>query len=355
VSTPTRASISPDSGTHWTEPGAWPAAPGVHRIPLPLPNDGLRAVNVYAVETADRLTLIDGGWAVESSRDLLERSLKEAGFALGDIDRFLVTHVHRDHYTQAVTVRREIGAHVSLGLGDRPTLDLVHRRPLGEEEPHVQLLRDAGAPDLAQSWSDFSRRQTVDLSLWEYPDAWLEHDHAIVVGARTLDAVSTPGHTQGHFVFADTGGGLLFAGDHVLPTITPSIGFEPVPAPLALGDFLASLTKVRGLPDLRLLPAHGPIAPSSYARIDELLVHHDVRLGLCLDGVAVGGSTARDVAAGLPWTRHEHRLAELDVFNAALAILETRAHLELLVARGEVTRAAGPAGVVYATPDPVTR
>ncbi|MDX6358823.1 MAG: hypothetical protein QOH37_1877 [Nocardioidaceae bacterium] len=347
MSTPTHASISPDSGTHWTEPGAWPAAPGVHRIPLPLPNDGLRAVNVYAVETSDRLTLVDGGWAIESSRDLLERSLKDAGFALGDIDRFLVTHVHRDHYTQAVTVRREIGAHVSLGLGDKPTLDLVHRRPLGDEEPHVQLLRDAGAPELAQSWADFSRRQTVDLSLWEYPDAWLEDDHAIEVGARTLDAVSTPGHTQGHYVFADLAGGLLFAGDHVLPTITPSIGFEPVPAELALGDFLASLTKVRALPDLRLLPAHGPVAPSSYARIDELLAHHDVRLRLCLDGVAADGSTARDVAALLPWTRHEHRLAELDVFNAALAILETRAHLELLVARGQLRVAASQEGRHY--------
>jgi glyoxylase-like metal-dependent hydrolase (beta-lactamase superfamily II) len=353
VSTPTHASISPDSGSHWTEPGAWPAAPGVHRIPLPLPNDGLRAVNVYAVETAERLTLIDGGWAIESSRDLLERSLKEAGFALGDIDRFLVTHVHRDHYTQAVTVRREIGAHVSLGMGDKPTLDLVHRRPLGDEEPHVQLLRDAGAPELARSWSDFSRRQTVDLSLWEYPDAWLEDDHPIAVGGRTLDAVSTPGHTQGHYVFADTAGGLLFAGDHVLPTITPSIGFEPVPATLALGDFLASLTKVRGLPDLRLLPAHGPVAPSSYTRIDELLAHHDVRLALCLDGIAAGGSTARDVAGGLPWTRHEHRLAELDIFNSALAILETRAHLELLVARGELVRTDGPDGTVYATLPPV--
>ena len=32
-----------------------------------------------------------------------------------------------------------------------------------------------------------------------------------------------------------------------------------------LGDFLGSLAKVRGLPDLRLLPAHGPVAPSTHA------------------------------------------------------------------------------------------
>jgi hypothetical protein len=40
----TAGSEAPD----WTEPGLFTVAPGVHRIPLPLPNDGLRAVNVYA-------------------------------------------------------------------------------------------------------------------------------------------------------------------------------------------------------------------------------------------------------------------------------------------------------------------
>ncbi len=39
------------SDQSWTEPGAYPVADGVHRIPLPLPMDGLRAVNVYVLET----------------------------------------------------------------------------------------------------------------------------------------------------------------------------------------------------------------------------------------------------------------------------------------------------------------
>ncbi len=50
----------------------------------------------------------------------------------------------------------------------------------------------------------------------------------------------------------------------------------------------------------------------------------------------------------LPWTRHERAFSELDVFNAALATLETRAHLELLVARGELTRRDGAGGSTYA-------
>ena len=343
----TGRSISPDSGQHWTEPGAWPVADGVHRIPLPLPMDGLKAVNVYAIETEHGLTLVDGGWAIEEGRTLLEKSLRDRGFALSDITRFLVTHVHRDHYTLASVIGREYGAHVSLGLGDKPTLDLMHNAGDVDEDPTVGVLRSAGALDIAQEWLKFSDGKRPDLSMWGYPDTWLEVDHPVEIGTRTLDAVHTPGHTQGHFVFADRPSGLLFAGDHVLPTITPSIGFEPVPVAQPLGDFLGSLTKVRGLPDLRLLPAHGPVAPSSHERIDQLLTHHEVRLERCLDAIRTRPGTGYDVAGQLPWTRHEHSLADLDVFNAALASMETKAHLELLVARGLARREDTDAGVVF--------
>ncbi len=347
-STSTARAISPDSGRHWADPGAWPAAEGIHRIPLPLPMDGLRAVNVYAIETEQGLTLVDGGWAIEESRTLLESSLRGIGFGFADITRFLVTHVHRDHYTLAAVLGREFGAHVSLGLGDKPTLDLMHRADDVTGDPTDGVLRSAGAGVIADEWRRFADGKLPDLSMWGYPDTWLDGDHTIEVGARTLDAVHTPGHTQGHFVFAERATGLLFAGDHVLPTITPSIGFEPVPVEQPLRDFLGSLTKVRQLPDLTLLPAHGPVAPSSHQRIDELLDHHDVRLRLCRESLAGGAGTAYDVAGELPWTRHEHKLADLDVFNAALASMETKAHLELLVARGEATREVTDAGVVFA-------
>ena len=51
----------------WIEEGAHLVAPGVHRIPLPLPSDGLRAVNVYAIEGSNGLVLIDSGWADDCS------------------------------------------------------------------------------------------------------------------------------------------------------------------------------------------------------------------------------------------------------------------------------------------------
>lgn len=322
---------------HWTEPGAYPVAPGIHRLPLPLPMDGLRAVNVYVVETDQGLVLVDGGWAIEESRKLLESSLESIGYGVGDITRFLVTHVHRDHYTQASVIAKELGAHVSLGLGDKPTLDLM-RQPEVTEDPTAAQLRLVGAHEISRDWESMMSGPRPDLAMWGYPDTWLTEDHTVDVGGRALAAVSTPGHTQGHFVFADLAGGLLLAGDHVLPTITPSVGFEPVYADLPLGDFLASLVKVRSLPDLRLLPAHGPVTESSHARIDELLRHHEDRLALCRQAVEAGLETAYAVAGVLPWTRHRRSLRDLDTFNAALASLETATHLDLLAARGEVAR-----------------
>ena len=61
--TSTAYAVSPDSGEHWTVEGAWAVAEGVHRIPLPLPMDGLRAINVYVLETDDGLVLIEIGRA----------------------------------------------------------------------------------------------------------------------------------------------------------------------------------------------------------------------------------------------------------------------------------------------------
>ncbi len=340
--------VEQDPAVAWTEPGAWEVAPGVHRIPLPLPTDGLQAVNVYAIETEEGLTLVDGGWAIPASRVRLDDALASLGRTVRDIRRFLVTHVHRDHYTQAVVLRREVGAPVALGLPERASLELIRRDRAIGEDPHVRMLHDAGAHTIATAWEDFIGGTTVDLSLWEDPDEWLDGDQTLRVGSRTLDAVPTPGHTQGHVVFADRAAGLLFAGDHVLPTITPSIGFEPALAAQPLADFLGSLAKVRALPDLTLLPAHGPVGVSTHTRVDELVAHHEHRLALCLAAVGATSGTSYAVAHQLPWTRHLRSFGDLDMFNAALATLETRAHLQLLVARGQVSSEATEDGVVYA-------
>lgn len=333
----------PSPGEHeerrhaWVEPGPETVAPGVHRIPLPLPMDGLRAVNVYALEGGDGITLIDGGWALDVSRELLERSLRQLGHPLDAVRRVLVTHVHRDHYTQAVAIRRAVGASVALGVEEQSSLrDLMVGRS-GMLATQPERLRRLGAGSLADEIEAVPIDLSETLAFYEEPDEWLEPGR-IELDSLTLDAVHTPGHTRGHLVFHAAEQRLLFAGDHVLPHITPSIGFEPDRPQFPLRDYLGSLERVLELPDATLLPAHGPAGGSSHERAHELLAHHERRLGDTRAALESGAGLALDVARVLRWTSRGRAFEELHLFDRMLAVLETAAHLDVLVLRGEAVR-----------------
>ena len=328
-----------DPAGDWTAPGIYRCAPGVYRIPLPLPNDGLRAVNVYALADGDGVTLVDAGWALAQSREALASALGALGSGLPDVRRFLVTHIHRDHYTQAVVLRREFGMRVALGRGEQPGLEEL-QLPRGERRRQLEQLLRAGAHEIVRQLERFA---TPDNPVeYELPDDWIDDGARIRLGAgspdqRVLEAIATPGHTRGHVVFADPAGELLFSGDHVLPRITPSLGLEPAPGRSPLADFLTSLELVRSRPDAMLLPAHGPTGMRVHQRVDELIAHHAKRLDTTLAAVQDGHSTAYEVAGVLLWTRRDTSFADLDLFNQMLATIETRAHLEVLAERELVT------------------
>ncbi|WP_086560564.1 MBL fold metallo-hydrolase [Streptomyces africanus] len=326
----------------WAAAGVQTVQPGVHRVPLPLPNDGLHAVNVYLLEDlADDggIVMIDGGWAIPEARKALEEALSAIDRDLGDISHILVTHIHRDHYTQAVELRRLLGSRVYLGAGERPGLEKLGRLRSDVPVSSLQTLRRAGAGELA----DLIRAMNhggFDPSVWEAPDRWLAAE-TLRFGDRELRVVPTPGHTKGHVVFLDEQRGLLFSGDHVLPHITPSIGFElSEPGGRPLADYLDSLRLMNRYADARLLPAHGPVSDSTHTRVAELLAHHDDRLAQSLTALGDDTLDAHAVARKLGWTRRAVPFGELNAFNQMLAVNETAAHLDVLVLEGRVTVAS---------------
>jgi glyoxylase-like metal-dependent hydrolase (beta-lactamase superfamily II) len=325
-----------DPEADWTSPGVYDVADGVYRIPLPLPQDGLRAVNVYAVRDGDGLTLVDSGWAITEARDLLEQAVKLLDCSLAGVRRFLVTHVHRDHYTLAVTLRREFGMRISLGEGEKGSLRAI-QSPTGEPfGAMLTRLRQGGALDLLQIITAAPAHH--DPGEWSDPDEWLQPPQEIAVGPGNWQVHATPGHTRGHVVFVDPERDVMFAGDHVLPRITPSIGFEQEATEYPLRDYLDSLKLVRGLPDRVLLPAHGPVAPSVHHRVDELIDHHNTRLAQIDETVDAGASTASESARRMLWTRHGRRFDELDLLSQCLAVTETMAHLDVLALAGRLRR-----------------
>jgi glyoxylase-like metal-dependent hydrolase (beta-lactamase superfamily II) len=333
----------------WTAPGAHEVAPGVYRIPLPMPNDGLRAINVYALTDpgSQTCTLVDAGWAIEEARVALESALGSIGHDLGTIERFLVTHQHRDHYTLGIVVRRLLGTKVAIGVEERPNIETAVQ--MVSSSALEQQLASWGASELAEEWnrlySDEDRQSTA--SFFEYPDEWLDGGTRLTVGSRTITAIHTPGHTRGHLVFHDEAARVLFTGDHVLPHITPSIGFEPARRPNPLGDFLNSLRLLLTQPDALLLPGHGPAAESVHHRVHELLAHHETRLDQTLAAVRTGADTAFEVAGRIGWTRRNTPFDKLDVFNKLLATGETSAHLVVLAERGLITRTVDADGLAH--------
>jgi glyoxylase-like metal-dependent hydrolase (beta-lactamase superfamily II) len=358
VAGPARTSSAPSEDRYaWTEPGAHVAAPGLYRIPCPLPHDGLRAVNVYAIEQGSGFALIDSGWRHPATMEALEAGLRALGAGLSDVTTVICTHSHYDHYGLAAHVRDVAGSPVVLGRIESRSLDVAidrdaHRRWLTERNAY---LRDHGAEALVELMiareSEAFDSIRARLGSFGVPDRLLDDGDRVELDDRVLTAYVTPGHTRGHLVFLDESSGVLFAGDHVLPHITPSLGFEPFMDGKALERFLGGLARVRDLPASIVLPGHGPVFTDLPGRVDELQRHHEQRLAHCLAIVTDSGGnlSSAAVASELPWTRHLRAFADLDVFNQMLAVIETATHLELLADRGDLDRTVDPA-VRYSRP-----
>ncbi|GAA1033518.1 MBL fold metallo-hydrolase [Virgisporangium ochraceum] len=344
-----RLRVTPDDPERdWTEAGVYEQQPGLYRIPLPMPNDGLRAVNVYAVRDGDSLVLVDSGWFVAEARDVLGRALRALDAGPDRISRILVTHVHRDHYTMSVKLREEYPSiRVGLGAGERASLRVVQTATPDRPGGLRDLLALVDETPLVKELSEVPVYH--DTSEWHDPDDWLDAPSTIELGTATWEAHPTPGHTRGHLVFVDAARDVMFCGDHVLPRITPSIGFEPAAAESPLRDYLDSLRLVRALPDRRLLPAHGHVGASVHARVDELIEHHDNRLRDTDDAVADRRTTAYEVAQRLRWTRRGRAFDELDLLSRCLAVTETAAHLDVLVGTGHLKRTENDGVRCYGT------
>ncbi|GAF49544.1 MBL fold metallo-hydrolase [Rhodococcus wratislaviensis] len=335
----------------WETPGAELVAAGIHRIPLPLPGDSLRAVNVYALSREGKqVDLIDGGWAVEAAVTELERALTSIGSSIDRVGRVFVTHMHRDHYTLAVLLRRRYGTQVLVGAGEQDGLAAVaHHHDDLLPAPFVERMRWHGAGELLGliEAMDGDVMEPINADVWEAADGWLHDADQFEVGDHELEVISTPGHTIGHSVFRVRAAGVLFTGDHVLPHITPSIGFEADSTGSPLTRYLSSLQLLLDLPDHRMLPAHGPVIDSTHARVREILEHHDLRLEKTMAALGQGGGTACDVAAALPWTRRNRTLTDLSLFDQVLAVSETAAHLDHLVETGSARRRETPTECRY--------
>ncbi|HET9222381.1 MAG TPA: MBL fold metallo-hydrolase, partial [Roseiflexaceae bacterium] len=154
------------------------------------------------------------------------------------------------------------------------------------------------------------------------------------IGGREFQAISTPGHSDGHLAFYCSEERLLLCGDTVLTKITPNISLWPHGRPNPLADFLRTLDVLGRIAVELALPGHGPLITVFGQRLAELRAHHHERL-LAVERAAGGGGTAFVVCTAIFPTE------QLNAHQIRFAMAETLAHLEYLVDVGRLARVDG--------------
>jgi len=213
------------------------------------------------------------------------------------VTHILLTHTHRDHSGALAALKAHTGA---------PTYAQgPHRaaRPLHEGEANtLDAAADRGFfPDVALS------------------------DGALVEGAGwRLEALATPGHAANHMAFVLAQQGLIFVGDHVMAWATTVVA----PPDGSMSDYMESLHRLKARPEPLYFPGHGGPVREGPAFVERYIRHRVARETAILRALGRGPMTIPEIVRAI--------YIGLDPRLNAAAGLSTLAHLEDLVARGEV-------------------
>lgn len=313
--------------------------PGLWSIPVPLPDNPLRYVLVYALELPDGVALVDAGWDTPEAWAALCEGLGTLGATPQDVRAVAVTHLHPDHYGLAGRLREASGAWIGLHRADAALLVGRYEAPEGLVGQMAELLAVSGVPDeLVPSLSQASL-QVRSFVRMAPPDRCLEDGEALGLAGWDLRAVWTPGHSPGHLCFHSPSRRLVLAGDHVLPRISPNIALHVQQLGNPLADYLDSLHKVARLDCDEVLPGHEWRFRGLAERAAALRAHHRERLDELVRVLEdLGDATCWDVTTRLTWSRP---LDGSSPFLQRAAAGETLAHLVLLEAQGRVRREPG--------------
>jgi glyoxylase-like metal-dependent hydrolase (beta-lactamase superfamily II) len=325
-------------------------APNVLRMMLPINFTGLGHVNMYGLLDERGAAIVDPGLPGPKSYKVVVQRLKDAGIPIKRIHSVIVTHSHPDHYGGAGQLAKEAGAELvthagfqTFGAGTHRCLDPTH----GHDEGGSEECEDADAPEAPWTkptpWGTAFNRppmgRRMQMTMFRSvmrrrftapaPTTRVRSGDVIKLAGRDMFAVYTPGHTTDHLCIHDPEEGLLFSGDHILPTITPHIsGLGQDPDPLA--TFFRSLDRCVELEGVtNVLPAHGHPFEDVAGRVKAIKRHHDERI-----------ADLRTASAELGWASVvdlSKRIFQPRVWGS-MAESETYAHLEHLVFLGEGER-----------------
>jgi len=318
-----------------TEHGLTEVVGGVFELRLPIPfEDGL--VNVFLFVDGVEVDLLDCGMNSEESVDLIKEAVSSLGAKR--LRKLVVTHIHPDHYGAAGSLAGE-------GLADlyihRLEVPLVHPRYVELEqlvkEVRTYLLVNGVPADDAEVLSNSQRALSTMVKTAE-ASVQLDGAESLEMGRRRMRVEWTPGHSPGHICLFDRQEKLLFAGDHMLPDLSPNIGLHPQSTPDPLHEYLEGLRRLAAYEPVLILPSHGRPFTGAPARVKVLEAHHVRRLEQVVGIVGRGKQSGWEVALELWGPRQQ-------LYEKRLALQEALAHLQALAVDGRVEKSVTPESV----------
>ncbi len=326
---------------------------GVHQLKTPSPGNRSWPTNVYVIEGGNGHILVDAGWDSQESLWALQEGLRAANLKLRDIKQVVITHIHPDHYGLTAKIKQICGAQVAIHGLDAEFVFPRYKDFANLVKKIEEILQQNGVPENELP-------QLKEASLWmnqyvtpDMPDAKLQDGDVISNDSFELKVLWTPGHTPGHICLYERTGKFIITGDHVLYETTPHVGFNPQSGDNPLGDYIASLEKLRNLTARFVLPGHGPVFNAIGLRIDKILEHHKERQRAILRCLHNGLRTAYEIAQQIPWMTDQGGVSfrDLPVWDKRMAVTETIAHLKLLMNEDKVSNISMSGASVYLPKD----
>jgi glyoxylase-like metal-dependent hydrolase (beta-lactamase superfamily II) len=316
---------------------------------LPLKDSPLGHVNTYLVKADNGYLLVDCGWDTADTLQALEGHLRALDIKLPDIRHLVITHIHPDHYGLAGRLREIADADLSFHRLERL---YIESRYVDADELMNEMrewLHMNGTP--VEELDRLNRGSMCMMSRVQiaYPDRTLDGGEEIPCGRFNFRVIWTPGHSAGHICLYDRSNKVLLSGDHVLPHITPSVGLHVRTTSNPLADYLDSLRLIGKLEAELVLPGHGEPFEGLPERTGELLLHHQRRLDEIVDlllGRAGEVMTGFEIASRMQWSRRR-TWDDLTAFERRMAVTEALAHVELLHARGQVSKRCEEGQIAY--------
>jgi len=160
--------LLPATAANAADPAAWTIPIAPFRIAQNVYYVGSQDLASYLVVTPKGDILINS--SLESSPQLIKKSVEQLGFHFGDIKILLISHSHYDHDAGSAEVKRLTGATYMVMDGD------------------VSVVESGGAKDFAYPKDHYPATKV---------DRILHDGDEVRLGGTVLVAHKTPGHTRG--------------------------------------------------------------------------------------------------------------------------------------------------------------